>query len=42
MKILTVDQVIELHSRLIQSTGGLERSARLGLPLKKVMINGKN
>ena len=25
-----------------QSTGGLERSARLGLPLKKMMINGKN
>lgn len=25
-----------------QSTGSLERSARLGLPLKKMMINGKN
>ena len=31
MKILTVEQVIELHSRLIQATGGLDGVRDVGL-----------
>ncbi|HEM3696479.1 TPA: type II toxin-antitoxin system death-on-curing family toxin [Streptococcus suis] len=31
MKILTVEQVIELHTRLIQSTGGLDGVRDVGL-----------
>ncbi|MCS4487527.1 Fic family protein [Streptococcus sp. SQ9-PEA] len=31
MRILTVDQIIELHSRLIQTTGGLDGVRDAGL-----------
>ncbi|HGD4231983.1 TPA: type II toxin-antitoxin system death-on-curing family toxin, partial [Streptococcus agalactiae] len=31
MRILTVEQVIELHSRLIQATGGLDGVRDAGL-----------
>ena len=31
MKVLTVEQVIELHTRLIQATGGLDGVKDIGL-----------
>ena len=31
MKVLTVEQVIELHTRLIQATGGLDGVRDVGL-----------
>lgn len=31
MKVLTVEQVIELHTRLIQATGGLDGVRNIGL-----------